>query len=346
MNLDEIRTLPKVLLHDHLDGGLRPQTVIDLAEQIGYDRLPSHDAAELGRWFVDSADSGSLARYLETFEHTVAVMQTQDAVRRVARECVEDLHADGVVYAEVRFAPELFTAGGLTMQQATEAVLEGFDTDLPITVNALLCAMRQADRGEEVADLVVAYRDAGVVGMDIAGPEVGFPASRFAQPFQQLREAMCHYTVHAGEAVGLDSIVDALATCAPERLGHGVRIAEDIEVEDDTAILGPVASYVRDRQITLEVCPSSNLQTGIAETVADHPVSLLSALGFAVTVNTDNRLMSGTSVSHEMELLMTQAEWDKEDLYDATVNAVAGAFVSLDEKATLLQEIIEPAWQM
>lgn len=345
MNLDEIRALPKVLLHDHLDGGLRPQTVIDLAEQVGYDRLPSRDAAELGRWFVESADSGSLARYLETFEHTVAVMQTPEAVRRIASECAEDLHADGVVYAEVRFAPELFTDGGMTMQQATEAVLEGFDTDLPITVNALLCAMRQADRGEEVADLVVAYRDAGVVGMDIAGPEVGFPASRFAGPFQQLREAMCHYTVHAGEAVGLDSIIDALATCAPERLGHGVRIAEDIEVEDDTAILGPVASYVRDRQITLEVCPSSNLQTGIADTVAEHPATLLSALGFAVTVNTDNRLMSGTTVSREMELLVTQAGWDKEDLYDATVNAVAGAFVSLDEKATLLQEIIEPAWQ-
>jgi adenosine deaminase len=345
VNLDEIRSLPKVLLHDHLDGGLRPQTVIDLADELGYESLPTRDAAELERWFVQSADSGSLARYLETFEHTVSVLQTKSAIRRVARECVEDLHADGVVYAEVRFAPELFTAGDLSMREATEAVLEGFDTDLPITVNALLCAMRQADHGDEVAGLVVDYRDDGVAGMDIAGPEVGYPASLFAGPFRTLRAAMCHYTVHAGEAVGVDSIVDALASCAPERLGHGVRIADDIEVDGDTARLGPVATYVRDRQIPLEVCPTSNLQTGMARTVGEHPVSLLDDLGFAVTVNTDNRLMSGTTLSREMHRLVTEADWDRDDLYGATVNALSGAFTSLDEKVRLLEDVIEPAWQ-
>ena len=344
MHLEEIRSLPKVLLHDHLDGGLRPQTVIDLAQEYGYDRLPTTDAGQLGQWFVDAADSGSLVRYLETFEHTVSVCQTEDALRRVAAECAQDLAADGVVYAEVRFAPELFTAGGLTMGQAVEAVLDGFDTEDDIVVNALLCAMRQADRGDEVADLVVAFRDEGVVGMDIAGPEDGFPASLFAEPFAKLRAQMCRYTIHAGEAAGVDSIADALAVCAAERLGHGVRIAEDIRVSGDEATLGPVASYVLDRQIALEVCPSSNLQTGIADTIADHPVTLLNDLGFAVTINTDNRLMSGTTLSREMHLLTEQADWDIEDLYLATRAAVDASFQSFDEKSELIVDLLDPAW--
>lgn len=346
MHLDEIRALPKILLHDHLDGGLRPQTVIDLAAACGYDRLPTRDAEELGQWFVDAADSGSLVRYLETFDHTLAVMQTEDALRRVAAECAEDLADDGVVYAEVRFAPELLTVGGLTMGQAVEAVLDGFDTEREIEVNALLCAMRQSDRGDEVADLVIALRDEGVAGMDIAGPEDGFPASLFTDPFAKLRAAMCRYTIHAGEAVGVASIADALATCMPERLGHGVRIVEDIRVLGDEAEIGEVAAYVRDRQIPLEVCPSSNLQTGIADTIAEHPVTLLNDLGFAITLNTDNRLMSGTSLSREMHLLVDEAGWDKQDLYSATMNAVDGSFLPLDDKAELIVEVIQPAWGM
>ncbi|MBK6763259.1 MAG: adenosine deaminase [Micrococcales bacterium] len=344
MQLAEIRALPKILLHDHLDGGLRPQTVIDLAAECGYDQLPTRDAGELGQWFVDAADSGSLVRYLEGFEHTVAVMQTEEAIRRVAAECVEDLVADGVVYAEVRFAPELFTAGGLSMGQAVEAVLDGFDTDLDIEVNALLCAMRQADRGSEVADLVIAFRDDGVAGMDIAGPEVGFPASLFAEPFATLRRAMCHYTIHAGEAAGVESIRDALAVCSAERLGHGVRIIEDIRVSGEAAEIGEVAQYVRDREIPLEVCPSSNLQTGIADSIAEHPVTLLNDLGFTITLNTDNRLMSGTSLSQEMHSLVEEAGWDLQDLYGATIAAVDASFQSFDDKADLIVDVIQPGW--
>jgi adenosine deaminase len=346
MHLEEIRALPKVLLHDHLDGGLRPQTVIDLAAECGYDTLPTRDAGELGQWFVDAANSGSLVRYLETFEHTVAVMQTEDAIRRVAAECAADLAADGVVYAEVRFAPELLTAGGLSMDQVVEAALDGFDTDLPIVVNTLLCAMRQSDRGDEVADLVIAFREDGVAGMDIAGPEDGFPASLFIDPFAKLRASMCHYTIHAGEAAGVPSIADALATCAPERLGHGVRIIEDIRVHGEEAEIGEVAQYVRDRQIPLEVCPSSNLQTGIAETIEEHPVTLLNDLGFAITINTDNRLMSGTTLSKEMYLLVKQAGWDLQDLHTATMTAIDSSFQSLDDRAELIVEEIQPAWDL
>lgn len=346
MHLDEIRALPKVLLHDHLDGGLRPQTIIDLAADCGYDRLPTTDAGELGEWFVDAADSGSLVRYLETFEHAVAVMQTEDALRRVAAECAEDLADDGVVYAEVRFAPELLTAGGLSMAEAVEAVLDGFDTDRDIEVNALLCVMRQSNRGDEVADLVIGFRDDGVVGMDLAGPEDGFPASRFIDPFAKLRAAMCRYTIHAGEAAGVSSIADTLASCAPERLGHGVRIVEDIRVSGDEAEVGVVAAYVQDRQIPLEICPSSNLQTGISDSIAEHPVNLLNDLDFALTINTDNRLMSGTSLSREMYLLAHEAGWDVQDLYRATMTAVDAAFTALDDKAELIVDVIQPAWDV
>lgn len=344
MHFEEIRALPKVLLHDHLDGGLRPQTVIDLAAECGYTKLPTRDADELGQWFVDAANSGSLVRYLETFEHTVAVMQTEDAIRRVAAECAEDLANDGVVYAEVRFAPELLTAGGLTMAQAVEAALDGFDSDR-IVVNALLCAMRQAHRGDEVADLVVALRGDGVAGMDIAGPEDGFPASLFADPFAKVRANMGHYTIHAGEAAGVPSIADAIATCAPERLGHGVRIIEDVRIHPDGEDFGPVAQYVLDRQIPLEVCPSSNLQTGIADTIQDHPVTALNDLGFAVTINTDNRLMSGTSVSKEMYLLVSEAGWELEDLYLATMTAANASFQTLEDRDDLIERELQPAWE-
>lgn len=345
MHFEEIRALPKVLLHDHLDGGLRPQTVIDLAAECGYASLPTRDAGELGQWFVDAADSGSLVRYLQTFEHTVSVMQTEEAIRRVAAECAEDLADDGVVYAEVRFAPEILTAGGLSMAQAVEAALDGFDSDR-IVVNALLCAMRQSNRGDEVADLVVAFRNDGVCGMDIAGPEDGFPASLFADPFAKLRTNMCHYTIHAGEAAGVSSIADALVTCAPERLGHGVRIVEDIRFGPKNDRLGQVAQYVLDRQIPLEVCPSSNLQTGIADTIEEHPVTALNDLGFAVTINTDNRLMSGTTLSKEMYLLVKDAEWELEDLYVATMTAANASFQTYEERNDLVEKELQPAWEL
>lgn len=345
MHLDEIRALPKVVLHDHLDGGLRPQTVLDLAAECGYRDLPRGDSAELSQWFVDAADSGSLELYLETFRHTVAVMQTYEAIARVAEECVEDLVADGVVYAEVRFAPELMTGGGLSMAEVVEAALDGLDTDLDIEVNLLLCAMRQSDRGDEVADLVVAFNDDGVVGMDLAGPERGHPASAFAGPFARLRENMCPYTVHAGEAAGVASIADALIACVPQRLGHGVRIAEDIRLDGEEAELGRVAQYVLDRQIPLELCPSSNVQTGVVDSVADHPITLLRDLGFAVTVNPDNRLMGGGGLSEEMYRLVQEAQWREVDLYEATVTAAQAAFMPYDDRVDLITEEIRPAWQ-
>lgn len=281
LTMENIRRAPKVLLHDHLDGGLRPGTVIELADALGYRDLPTTDVAELSQWFRDAADSGSLESYLETFAHTCGVMQTEEALVRVAAECVEDLAADGVAYAEVRYAPELFVERGLSLDAVVEAVQAGFaegerraaQQGKVIRMGTLLCAMRQHARAQEIAEVAVRYRDSGVAGFDIAGPEAGFPPTRNLDAFEYLRTNNAHFTIHAGEAFGLASIWEAIQHCGAERLGHGVRIVDDIKRDPDgTVHLGRLAGYVRDRRIPLEICPSSNVQTGAAASIADHPI--------------------------------------------------------------------------
>ena len=342
-----VATLPKVLLHDHLDGGLRPATVVELAGEVGH-RLPTTDPEELGDWFVRAAGSGSLERYLETFAHTVGVLQTAAGLRRVAREAVLDLADDGVVYAEERFAPEQHQARGLSLEQVLDAVLAGFEdgetaaaaAGRTIRVRTLVSAMRQADRANEVAGLALAYRDRGVVGFDIAGPEAGFPPSRLASAFGTLRSGLLPVTVHAGEAAGLESIAEAVAMGAC-RLGHGARIVDDVR---DHERLGPLAHWVRDRRIALELCPSSNVQTGAAASVAEHPVTRLLRLGFAVTVSTDNRLQSGTTLGRELRQLVEQAGWTLDDLRQVTLTAAHHAFVHEDERTRLIDEVITPGY--
>lgn len=346
---DLIRRVPKVLLHDHLDGGLRPATIVDLAAEAGH-VLPATDPDGLGRWFTEAADSGSLERYLETFEHTVAVMQTAENLRRVARECVEDLAADNVVYAEIRYAPEQHLSGGLTLNQVVEAVQAGFDEGTanaatPIVVRQLLTAMRHQARSREIAGLAVAYRDRGVVGFDIAGAEAGYPPTRHLDAFEYLQRENAHFTIHAGEAFGLPSIWEAIQWCGADRLGHGVRIVDDITVlPDGTAKLGRLAAYVRDKRIPLELCPHSNVQTGAAPSIAEHPIGLLARLRFRVTVNTDNRLMSGTSMSHEMAALVEAFGWGLHDLQWVTVNAMKSAFLGFEERLALIDDVIKPAY--
>ena len=349
LDADSIRRAPKVLLHDHLDGGLRPETIVELAERIGYRALPSYDAAELGEWFRAAADSGSLERYLETFAHTVAVMQTTEGLTRVARECVEDLAADGVVYAEVRWAPEQHTDGGLTLEQVVEAVVAGFREGAEnaaaaghvIRAGAILTAMRHAARSREIAELAVRYRDDGVVGFDIAGAEAGFPPSRHLDAFEYVRRENFHFTIHAGEAFGLPSIWEAIQWCGTDRLGHGVRIVDDITAGGS---LGRLAQYVRDKRIPLEMCPSSNVQTGAAKSIAEHPIGLLRKLHFRVTVNTDNRLMSGTSMSREMTLLAEAFGYGWADLQWFTVNAMKSAFIGFDDRLAIINDAIKPGY--
>ena len=337
-----------MLLHDHLDGGLRPQTIVELAAEIGHE-LPAPDAASLRQWFVESSDSGSLERYLETFDHTVAVMQRADHLTRVARECVEDLAADGVVYAEVRYAPEQHLEADLTLDEIVCAVQDGFDQGMEaaggrIVVRQLLTAMRHAARSREIAELAVAHRDDGVVGFDIAGAEAGYPPTRHLDAFEYLQRQNAHFTIHAGEAFGLPSIWEAIQWCGADRLGHGVRIIDDIGVEGEDVTLGRLAQYVRDKRIPLELCPHSNIQTGAAASIAEHPIGLLAKLRFRVTVNTDNRLMSDTSMTREMSALVDAFGWDLDDLRWVTINAMKSAFAHFEQRLAIIDEVIKPGY--
>ncbi|MER7814142.1 adenosine deaminase [Streptomyces sp. NPDC096153] len=350
---DQIRRAPKVLLHDHLDGGLRPGTVIDLARAVGYDALPETEPDKLGIWFHEAADSGSLERYLETFAHTCAVMQTREALERVAVECAEDLAEDGVVYAEVRYAPEQHLEAGLTLEEVVEAVNAGFRegerraraNGHRIRVGALLTAMRHAARALEIAELANRYRDAGVVGFDIAGAEAGYPPTRHLDAFEYLKRENNHFTIHAGEGFGLPSIWQALQWCGADRLGHGVRIIDDIDVAADGSVkLGRLAAYVRDKRIPLELCPTSNLQTGAASSYEEHPIGLLRRLHFRATVNTDNRLMSNTSMSREFELLTETFGYTLDDMQWFTVNAMKSAFIPFDERLAMINDVIKPGY--
>ncbi len=345
---DQLLRAPKVVLHDHLDGGVRPQTVIDLASEYGYKDLPTTDVTDLKRWFHRGAKRNDLVLYLETFAHTCGVMQHRDAIERVAFECAQDLAADGCVYAEVRFAPELATEKGLTLDEVVEAVTTGFArgaAGTPLTIYSLLCAMRTAARSTEIAELAVRWRDRGVVGFDIAGAEAGHPPTRHLDAFQYVKQQNFHATIHAGEAFGLPSIWEAVQWCGAERLGHGVRIVDDITVHaDGTAALGPLATYIRDRRIPLELCPTSNVNTGVCASVSEHPIDMLRKLRFRVTVNTDNRLMSATSMTNEFIQLRDAFGYDHADFQWLTVNAMKSAFAHFDERLAIIDNHIKPGY--
>jgi adenosine deaminase len=343
-----IRQAPKVLLHDHLDGGLRVSTIVELAAEHGYEHLPTLDPEDLRLWFLRGASRSNLELYLETFAHTVGVMQTRDALERVAREAAEDLAADGVVYAEVRFAPELHIEQGLTLDEVVDAVLTGFRAGTRgtgLTVGVICSAMRTAARSLDIAELAVRHRDAGVVGFDIAGAEAGYPPSRHLDAFQYVQRSNFHTTVHAGEAFGPPSIWEAVQFCGAERLGHGVRLMDDIEVLPDGEVrMSRLANFVRDRRITLEVCPTSNINTGIARTIAEHPIDVLKRLRFRVTVNTDNRLMSDVTMTREMHNLVETFGYGWEDLQWLTINAMKSAFWPFDERLKLINGVIKPGY--
>ncbi|MFJ6653143.1 adenosine deaminase [Microbacterium sp. NPDC091313] len=352
-----LRALPKVSLHDHLDGGVRPETVLDLADEYGVD-APADDADDLADWFAEQSDAGSLVEYLKTFDLVVGVLQTREALTRVAREFVEDLAADGVVYGEVRWAPEQHLGGGLSLEEVVEAVQDGIeegedaaqDSGRDIRVGQLLTSLRHTDRSLEIARLAVDSRERGVLGFDIAGPEDGFLPARHREAFDYLASQFLPVTVHAGEAAGLDSIRSAVLDGRALRLGHGVRLAEDLDVVaregDEVRVqLGALAQWVRDREITLELSPSSNLQTGaIAQwgtSLEDHPFDLLYQLGFSVTVNVDNRTMSRTSLTRELALLAEVFEYSLDDLEAFQLNAAAGAFLPVEEREELIDVIAD-----
>lgn len=352
LDIERIRALPKVTLHDHLDGGLRAQTVVELSAEAGH-ALPTTDPDALADWFFEAADSGSLVRYLETFEHTIACMQTAGHLRRVAREFVEDQSADGVVYAEARWAPGQHTAGGLSVGEAVDAVRDGLAEGMdaaaragrPIVARQIVTSMRHGTPRPDIASLAVDRRDDGVCGFDIAGAEAGYPPSLHAASFDYLRRHNVPFTIHAGEAFGVASIWEAVQLCGASRIGHGVRLVEDIARTASGYELGEVATYVRDRRIPLELCPSSNVQTGICDSVRTHPFGLLAALRFRVTVNCDNRLMSRTTLSRELALLADAFDFTLKDLRWFTLNAAKSAFYRYDRRRALVEDVIVPGFR-
>lgn len=341
----ELSALPKVLLHDHLDGGLRPGTVLELAKENGH-QLPKDNATELADWF-DQRKSGSLELYLQSFSHTIGVMQSRQALRRVAREAALDLVADGVAYAEIRFAPALHTTAGLELTDAIESVAAGFAEGAEtgdLEFGLIIVAMRQDDDSDLVVEDAINAKHHGVVGFDLAGPERGYLPDRHLAACRRAVEAGLGLTIHAGEAAGLDSIEKAIDPCGAQRLGHGVEIIEDCRVVDGAIVeLGTTARLVHDSFVPLEVCPWSNLATKQWEP-SQHPVGTLHRAGFNITLNTDNRLMSRTSMTREFALCVEHQAFTIDDLALITKRTLEAAFCSDSVKQRLWVERIEPAY--
>ena len=349
MKLDKkvLQALPKVLLHEHLDGGLRPRTVVELAHAVGYSELPTFDAEALGQWFHRGANQGSLAKYLEGFSHTIAVLQTEEALERVAYEQVEDLSKDGVVYFETRFAPLFHTRKGLTHQQVVAAVLKGLargQRDFGVPSGLIICAMRNMNVSLEMAELAVDFRSRGVVGFDLAGEEGGYPPKKHVDAFHYIQRENFNITVHAGEGFGKESIWQAIQYCGAHRIGHGTRLSDDIAVADGAVILGDLAQYVLDKRIPLEICLLSNVHTGATPSLDEHPFKIFYREKFRVTLNTDNRLMSNTSMTKEFEAAADTFGLNLDDFEKLTINAMKSAFLTYDRRCEFIYKILKPGY--
>src|SRR5712691_8843482 len=350
MKLDKqlLQSLPKVLLHEHLDGVLRTQTIIDLAGDAKYKGLPTNDPDALSQWFFRGANQGSLAKYLEGFAHTIAVMQTEEALERVAYEQAEDLSRDGIVYFETRFAPVFHTQKGLTHQQIVSAVLKGLERgrkDFGIASGLIICAMRNMNKSMEMAELAVDFRARGVVGFDLAGEEGGYPAKKHVDAFHYIQRENFNITIHAGEGYGKESIWQAIQYCGAHRIGHGTRLIEDITVVDGkVAKLGDLAQYVLDKRIPLEICLLSNVHTGATRSLAEHPFKILYQQKFRVTLNTDNRLMSNTTMTREFKAAVDTFGLSLDDFEKITINAMKSAFLPYDQRCRFIYSVIKPEY--
>ena len=350
MKLDRgvLKSLPKVLLHEHLDGVLRPKTVIELARIAKYDQLPTEDPEELARWFHQGANQGSLPKYLEGFAHTIAVMQTEEALEQAAYEQAEDLSRDAVVYFETRFAPIFHTRKGLSHQQVVSAVLKGLERgrkDFGISSGLIICAMRNMDVSLEMAELAVDFRERGVVGFDLAGEEGGYPPKKHVEAFHYIQRQNFNITIHAGEGFGKESIWQAIQYCGAHRIGHGTRLIDDIAVADGKAVkLGDLAQYVLDKRIPLEICLLSNVHTGAARSLSEHPFKIFYQEKFRVTLNTDNRLMSDTTMTKEFEAAGDTFGLSLEDFEKITLNAMKSAFLPYDQRCDFIYSVIKPRY--
>ncbi len=348
MNEQIILEMPKVLLHDHLDGGLRTETIVELAKETGYEKLPSNDPGELGKWFFDNANSGSLPLYLRGFDHTIALMQTPEALERVAYEMMEDMKKDNIVYIETRFAPVFHVNSKIHYNEVVQAVLKGLERgkrDFGVEYGLILCAMRNMQISQEIAELAVDFREKGVVGFDLAGEEGGYPPKKHVDAFHYIQRENFNITIHAGEAFGKESIWQAIQWCGAHRIGHATRLIEDMAISDGQVVkLGTLAQYVLDKRIPLEVCPSSNLHTGVVKDLKDHPFGVLLKEKFRLTINTDNRLMSNTTLSNEFKLTTLTFNLAFDDLEKLTINAMKSAFIDYKSRIDVIYNVIKPGF--
>jgi adenosine deaminase len=349
ITMDMLKRIPKVELHDHLDGGLRPSTVIELGGECGLD-LPASTAPALADWLHRGADRKNLSLYLEGFGYTCAVMYSKVAIERVAREAIEDLAADGVVYAELRFAPTLLVNGRLDLESIVEAAIHGLEAGKRTTgtcYGLILCAMRNMSPqlSLETAELAVAYRDRGVVGFDLAGDESGHPPKRHLEAFQYIRNKNFNITIHAGEAFGTESIWQALQACGAHRIGHATRLVEDMSCHGTNIDkMNSLPTYIRDRRILLECCLSSNIQTGAAPDFASHPFNILYRNDFRVSLCTDNRMMSNTTLTKEFSIAAGHFGLGLRDFERLTINAMKSAFIPYGERVRIIFDIIKPRY--
>jgi adenosine deaminase len=346
-----IKSLPKVLLHDHLDGGLRSQTVVDLAHEAGYSDLPTNNAKDLAVWFHRGAQRGSLPLYLEGFAHTTAVMQTESALERVAYEMMEDMKDDGVVYVETRFAPVFHTERGLHWDDVVNAVLRGLERgkrDFGVEYGLIICAMRNMKLSLEMAELAVDFRERGVVGFDLAGEEGGYPPKKHVDAFHYIQRENFNITVHAGEAFGKESIWQAIQWCGAHRIGHATRLIEDIglDTRDNKKIvrMGYLAQFVLDKRLPLEMCLTSNVDTGAVKSIEDHPFGLYYKYKFRVTLNTDDRLMSNTTMTNEYKIAHQVFKLNLEALEKLTINAMKSAFLPYNRRIQVIYDVIKPGY--
>ena len=345
-----IRSAPKVLLHDHLDGGLRPNTIIELANELKYNRLPTKDAEELGNWFHQGANKGNLVDYLQGFEHTCAVMQTKEALTRVAYEMMEDMKNDGVCYVETRFSPVFHTSKGLYHEDIVNAVLEGLEKgkrDFGVGYGLILCGMRNMKNTLEIAELAIDFRNQGVVGFDLAGEEGGYPPKKHIEAFQFIQRANFNITIHAGEAFGKESIWQAIQWCGAHRIGHATHLKEDFTFDKDGNVVafGDLAQYVLDKRIPLEICLLSNVHTGAVDKIENHPFGILFKEKFRVTINTDDRLMSDTTMTKEFLTAIEYFNLNLEDIEKITINSMKSAFIQYKERLHYIYNIIKPGFQ-
>lgn len=346
-----LRSVPKVLLHDHLDGGLRPETILELAKDIKYKKLPTSDPGELKEWFHRGAQRGSLPLYLEGFAHTTAVMQSPEALERVSYEMIEDMKADGVVYVETRFAPIFSTNKGLHGDEVVAAVLRGLEKgkkEFGVEYGLIICAMRHMKISQEMAELAVDFRGRGVVGLDLAGEEGGFPPKKHVDAFHYIQRENFNITIHAGEGFGKESIWQAIQWCGAHRIGHATRLIEDMKISDDdpteVVSMGYLAQYVLDKRIPLEMCLTSNVDTGAAKSIKEHPFGTYFRYKFRVTLNTDNRLMSDTSMTKEYKLAHDVFKLSLADLEKLTINAMKSSFIPYKDRIGIIYDVIKPGY--